>query len=218
MNPSLLGILTRGSDLASSTASRGNDSIDGQNVSRHGVHFVVRQGLRRRDRHRPPNIIEQRCGNRPITRRCLHRLPGCERTKSPSKLILRFPRALRPMAGLASTSRKPPRPQKPIRCPERSPLPSGTTVMSTFRISSGVSGRPRLGPCAPQTDAIRQNASTGKRRSTLSVDILHRPIGLNAPALNPVKVVSLSRRILRNPAGACRLRAARFVRGPAHQR
>src|ERR1700688_5064381 len=90
--------------------------------------------------------------------------------------------------------------------------------MSIFRISSGVSGRPRLGPCAPQTDGSRKNATTGKRQAYLSVDILHRPISLNAPTLNAVEVVPLAWRILSDPASSGWLRAARLVRGPAHQR
>src|SRR5579864_9846396 len=90
--------------------------------------------------------------------------------------------------------------------------------MSTFRISSGVSGRPRLGLCARQTAGARNKSTPENWRVNLSVNILHRPIGFNAPALNAVKVILLARRILSHPVGSRRLRAARLVGSAAHQR
>jgi hypothetical protein len=83
---------------------RRNDTVDGQNVSRYRVDFIIRQRLWRRDRHGSPNIVEQRSGGRPITRWRFDWLSGSERPNTSGKLILWLPRALRPVAGLARFS------------------------------------------------------------------------------------------------------------------
>src|SRR5207302_7558458 len=100
--------------------------------------------------------------------------------------------------------------------PAGSPTPSGATVMSSLLISSGVSGRPRLGCCALHTDEMRQSAVAGKKN--LNINMFHRPIRLNPPALNTVEVIELDWRILRNPSGSGGLHFALLISGSAHQR
>src|SRR6185312_13469784 len=78
--------------------------------------------------------------------------------------------------------------------PAGSPVPLGATVMSSLRTSSGVSARPRPGVCACSA-AARQRSN-----ADLNINILHRPIGLDAPALNAVEVVELPGSVLRQPS------------------
>src|ERR1700722_12415270 len=127
--------------------------------------------------------------------------------------------------------------------PAGSPRPSGSTVISSLRISSGGSGRPRLGCCASHTTGSKQSTAAGNsnahlnagpnvglkislsidnltipdRNAVLNIDILHRPIRFHTPALNAVEVIRLARRVLRDPRRSARLHIAFFIRGPAHE-
>src|SRR5579864_560502 len=90
-------------------------------------------------------------------------------------------------------------------------------VISIFFTSSGVSRRPRFGEdCAVQTPDIRKHAAA-TNTTDLDVNIFHRPVSIDSPALNAVEVIRLARRILCDPFGARGLDFALFIRGPAHQ-
>src|SRR5438445_13886044 len=96
-------------------------------------------------------------------------------------------------------------------------MPSGATVRSSLLISSGVRGRPRLGCCASHKGANRKSAAADNRISNLDIDMLHRPIPFDTPALNTVEVIELARRILGAPGRPGGLHFALFISGPAHQ-
>src|ERR1700736_2661964 len=91
--------------------------------------------------------------------------------------------------------------------PAGSTAPSGAMVMSSFRTSSGVNGRPSLGPSAPGSEDNKNSAGV-KKKTALRVYIFHRPIGLDAPGANAGVMVELARRILRQPRGSRRLHVA----------
>src|SRR5665213_4558372 len=88
--------------------------------------------------------------------------------------------------------------------PAGKPLPFGATVISIFATSSAVRTRPAF-CCAKHPNANRSGAN-------LDIDILHRAVGFDAPALNSIEVIELSGRILRNP----RARLARTAGDPFH--
>ena len=215
MNPSRFGIFTLGSDCASSTIVGPDDAVEIEDVGRHRVEFVAGQRFRLLERHRAPDVVEQRRRVGPVAAdRLYRRLAGRERTDAADERIVRAARALLAVAGLA------------LRGVDRFALRGGAAAgrkACAIRADADVPGRDVGGrDRLSELRGLRQRGSrdegqSRRRRDASSIDIARLPLLVDAPACNRVVVIDATQAALRGNGRACRLHHAGVVGGAALQ-